>query len=65
MNVFSILNLTLMVAITIEASKEGDPLIDINESQEEGRIFFFVVDILICNKSSQEIFKMALNLCSF
>ena len=48
MNVFSILYLTLMVAITIEASKEGDSLIDINESQEEGRIFFFVVDILIC-----------------
>ena len=41
MNVFSILNLTLMVAITIEASKEGDPLIDINESEEEGRVFFF------------------------
>jgi len=38
MNVFSILYLTLMVAITIEASKEGDPLIDINESEEEGSI---------------------------
>ena len=41
MNVFSILYLILMVAITLEASKEGDPLIDINESEDEGRIYLF------------------------
>ena len=41
MNIVSILHLTLMVAIIIEASKEGDALIDINESEEEGRICLF------------------------
>ena len=41
MNIFSILYLFLMVAIIIEASKEGDALIDINESEKEGRICLF------------------------
>ena len=41
MNIHSILYLTLMVAIIIEASKKGDPLIDINESEEDGRICLF------------------------
>ena len=41
MNTFSILHLTSLVAIAIEASKTGDPLVDIIESEEKGRVRLF------------------------
>ena len=41
MNTFSILHLTLMAAIAIDASKTGEPLININELEEKGRVHLF------------------------
>ena len=41
MNIFSILHLTLLVAMAIEESKTEDPLIDIIESEEKGRARLF------------------------
>ena len=68
MNTFSILHLILMAAIAIEASKTGDPLININESEEKGRVHLFrsrYVQLLHFIVESLWMFIMTLNSRSF